>query len=167
MYRSFTPLKWNLCWCALFTMLFGKRKKNLTKPFTFFHILKMNAPFKKESHSEYESPFQKTFWKWKHVFRKVKSNYELGTIVIRTWHSFLVWSPPWYCNRYLFCYKAKQFKTSVFASTSHLFGLGCQDPVSAYLKATYLKVVYLRVAFLKALIKFNARNLCTYGKLHY
>ena len=30
---------------------------------------------------------------------------ELGTIVIGTWSSFLVWSPRWYCNRYLFYYK--------------------------------------------------------------
>ena len=30
---------------------------------------------------------------------------ELGTIVIGTWSSFLVWSPQWYCNRYLFYYK--------------------------------------------------------------
>ena len=27
------------------------------------------------------------------------------TLTSLIWPSFLVWSPPWYCNRYLLCYK--------------------------------------------------------------
>ena len=40
-----------------------EQKKKLTKPLTFFHILKTKAPFETKSHSENESTFRKTFLK--------------------------------------------------------------------------------------------------------
>ena len=35
----------------------------------------MKTPFEKEPHFENESSFWTVFWKWKHVFGKVKSNW--------------------------------------------------------------------------------------------
>ena len=39
---------------------------------------------------------------------------ELGTIVIQAWPSFLVWSPPCYCNKYLLCFKQTNISAQFF-----------------------------------------------------
>ena len=45
-----------------------------------FHILKMKAHFGKKPHFGDKTSFLNPFWKWKHVFRKAKSDYSLKVI---------------------------------------------------------------------------------------
>ena len=84
----------------LFTIVFfGKRKKTLTKPLTFWkwkHISKKNHILEMKVHSKThfgnESSFQNPFWKWKHVFWEVKGLvlFYVYVIHILFWSKFIL-----------------------------------------------------------------------------
>ena len=60
----------------------------------------------------------------------------IGTIVIGAWPSCLVWSPSWYCNRYLLCYK--QTNITLSKSIRTIFNISQDFSMQAVVKKSIL-----------------------------
>ena len=79
----------------------------------------------------------------------------LGTTVIWAWPSFLVWSPPWYCNRYLLSYKQTNKWTITISIAAYHFRSYFYWKI--YLKKCYESSTYFQIPLLLAKSALSCR----------